>query len=149
MATPGHDLKAYGLIRQYIKEVPDEDRLRVRLSMPLKIIVKRYDGQYRNKLVDNSVPLFVYDAYRSKKTDELIVVLKPDYNEMPVPASMNDVEFIEAKMTLLGDRLASGDFAKLMRDVGEATDREVTNADMYDVPADDTPYISNEKFGSW
>ncbi|MET2951269.1 hypothetical protein ABXV18_24615 [Vibrio owensii] len=150
MAALGHDQKAFGLIKNYIKGTDDSDRARVRLSMPLKMTVKRYDGQYRNKLIDNTIPFYTHDAYISKR-DELIVVMKPDYDnyELPIPSGMSDVEFVEMKMSVLGDRLSTGDFHKLMKEVGETTDLEVSERDAFSTPVNKEPYADNEEYGSW
>ena len=140
------DYKAIGLLRKYIGDTNGDERVTVSLSMPLKLAVKRYDGTYRTKLVGDDIEMIVHDAYFSKKED--LICVFSIVNET-VPADLEEVKFIEIPMKVLGDRLKSADFKKLMAQIGDVTDGEVSVSDAYSVPADAEIYDIIEEFGSW
>lgn len=139
--------KAMSLIRSYVRNTNNDERQPVCLSMPLKLPVKRYDGTYRTKLVPSDVKMIVHNAYFSKKED-LICQLTIE-NIQDAGAEVEDIKYVEIPMKVLGDRIESADFKKLMADIGNVTDGEVTFSDAFATPAEADNYDTIEEFGSW
>lgn len=139
---------AMSLFRKYIRSTSLEEREAVNTSMPIKLPIKRFDGSYRTKLVPNDVSLKLADAYFSKK-DDLIGMFEIVSPSETLNSDLQDAQYVEIAVKLLSDRLAEGDFTRLMKQITEVTDGEISKSDAFSNPVRTDDYDVMEEFGSW
>lgn len=139
---------AMSLFRKYIRSTEKDERIIVNTSMPTKLPIKRFDGSYRTKLISNDVALKIVDAYFSKKED-LIAVFEVVSPPESLSSELQDTQYVEISVKLLSDRLAEGHFARLMSQIGEVTEGEVSKSDAFSMPVKGCDHDVVEDFGSW
>ncbi|MEO9497637.1 MAG: hypothetical protein ABJG42_24400 [Vibrio splendidus] len=137
------DRKAFALIAAYLKE--PSDKVPVYTDMPIKLTVKRRDGAYRVKMIPEELPLFLHDAYMSKK-GELLIVFEPDMTA--ISRGLEDVAFVEIPHKLISSRLEGKSHDLLIKDILHVTNGEISKELAYSTPIKSDNYSDGE-FGSW